>query len=292
MTNSTRTEIVLLVLGLGLIGCEGSPPPLAPSPVQPPTGQVTRDQLTGHVYDTVRRPLADARVEVLDGPEAGLSTTSDSVGRFSLPGTFDDATRFRASKDGYVAAIGTRNFCALCTINRLWINLVLDPVAPPVDIAGEYTLTIVASGACGSLPADLRTRTYKASVVSAPDRPNTTFNVNVSGAQLLEGDRHFTIRVAGDFIAGTLGWRHDNGRGYHDEPGLVEQVAPNTYLAFGGWFGALVTDMSTIAAPLDAFIDYCVTPSEMHSVYSCGPGQFVAHAECTSTSHQLLLRRR
>ncbi|MBA2438272.1 MAG: carboxypeptidase regulatory-like domain-containing protein [Acidimicrobiia bacterium] len=292
MTTSTRRTIVLLALGLGLIGCEGSLPPLAPSPVQPPAVHVTGDQLTGNVYDTARRPLADARIEVLDGPEAGLLTTSDSLGRFSLPGTFDDTTRFRASKDGYVAAIATRNFCAQCNIHRWWINLVLDLVAAPVNIAGEYTLTIVASGACSALPADFRTRTYTASVVPAPGRPNTSFDVKVSGAQFLQGDRHFTIKVAGDFIAGTLGYRHDNGLGYHDEPGLVEQVAPNTYLAFGGWFGASVTDVSTIVAPLDAFIDYCVTPSEMGPVYSCGPGQFVEHAECTSTTHQLLLRRR
>jgi hypothetical protein len=258
MTTSTRRTIVLLALGLGLIGCEGSLPPLAPSPVQPPALHVTGDQLTGNVYDTARRPLADARIEVLDGPEAGLLTTSDSLGRFSLPGTFDDTTRFRASKDGYVAAIATRNFCAQCNIHRWWINLVLDLVAAPVNIAGEYTLTIVASGACSALPADFRTRTYTASVVPAPGRPNTSFDVKVSGAQ----------------------------------PGLVEQVAPNTYLAFGGWFGASVTDVSTIVAPLDAFIDYCVTPSEMGPVYSCGPGQFVEHAECTSTTHQLLLRRR
>jgi hypothetical protein len=296
MTNRPGTGIVLLMLAQGLIGCRGPRSPTAPPPVPQAVPQAApqpiADHLRGNVYDTASRFIAGARVEVVDGPEAGLSTIADAMGRFSFPGTFDDTTRFRASKDGYVAAIGMRNFCAQCTINRWFINFVLDLVAPPVNIAGEYTLTVIAASACAALPTDLRTRTYTATVKSAPDRPSTSFDVNVSGAPFAEGYKSFKIHVAGDYVAGSLGWRHDNGTGYHDEPGVVEQVAPNTYLAFGGWFSASVTDPSTIAAPLDAFIDYCVTPSEMGPVYSCGPGQFVAHAECTSAGHRLILTRR
>ena len=292
MTNRTRTGIVLFVLGLGLNGCKGSPPPTAPSTVPQAPPQPTSDQLAGSVHDTAGRDIAGARVEVVDGPQAGLSAITDAMGRFSLPGTFDDTTRFRAFKDGYVAATRTRNFCAPCTTSQWRINLVLDVIARPVNIAGEYTLTFIADDACAALPADVRTRTYTATLVPASDRPTTSFDVKVSGAPFVGRYTSFTIRVAGDYIAGFVGYRHDDSSVYHDEPGVVEQVAPNTYLAFGGWFNATVADMSTIAAPLDAFIDYCVTPSDMGSVYSCRPGQFVAHAECTSTRHRLILTRR
>ena len=74
--------VVLLVLAQGLAGCGGSgssPAPSAPSPVpapspgpQPvpqPTPSVSG--MSGFVVDTAFRPLAGARVEVIDGPQAG-----------------------------------------------------------------------------------------------------------------------------------------------------------------------------------------------------------------------------
>ena len=47
--------------------------------------------------------LGGAVVEVVDGPQAGLSTISNAAGQFSLSGRFDDDTRFRAAKAGHVA---------------------------------------------------------------------------------------------------------------------------------------------------------------------------------------------
>ncbi len=78
--------ILLLLAVHGLAGCTRSTPS-SPSPV---SGGLF---IQGTVSDTAFRPLAGARVEVLDGPQAGLSTTANAQGEFSLTGTFDDGTR-------------------------------------------------------------------------------------------------------------------------------------------------------------------------------------------------------
>jgi len=300
MRNGIRTAGLCLLLALGLGGCSPTSPsslPLTaatavlPPVVQPPA----TPQLGGWVQDTAGRPVAGARVEVLDGPHAGLATIADAFGRFSLPGTFDGTTRFRATGEGHVAGTeSVRLNCATCS-PAAYIVFTLELLTPQVNIAGNYNVTIIADNACSRLPAEMRARTYMATIrpaASADRRANTSFEVVVSGAPFLAQYESFRIDVAGDYLSGSVGWRHDNLPGYHDEPGLVEEVGTNTYLAVGGWFSASVADTSAISAPFDAFIDYCALPAPMGSVYSCGPGESVVHSECTSTSHQLLLTRR
>lgn len=79
--------------------------------------------------DTAYRPLAGARVEVLDGPQANTSTLTDGAGEFSLRGIFDETTRFRAEKDGHESATGTLWFCAACNPQRR-MNFILGVLAP------------------------------------------------------------------------------------------------------------------------------------------------------------------
>src|SRR5262245_33620006 len=103
--------------------------------------------VNGYVSDGVFRPVAGAVVEVLDGPQAGLSATVGGGGEFTLAGNFDDTTRFRARREGYVDSIGTLSpRCATCAVAPRFVYLVLGIPAPPVEIAGEYNLTLVADG--------------------------------------------------------------------------------------------------------------------------------------------------
>ena len=200
--------IVLLLLSLGLAGCRGSASstPSGPSPVQQPVPvpQPGGVQMNGYVSDTLFRPLEGVRVEVLDGPQAGAFTTSTATGQFSLAGTFDDTTRFRASKDNLVAATETLTpKCATCNGAR-FIYFYLAVLAPPVSIAGDYTLTFMADLACAGLPDEVRTRTYSATIapVSGPYAPaNTVFRVTVSGGSFLQGYDGFPIGVAGNDVA-------------------------------------------------------------------------------------------
>lgn len=285
MTHRTRTGIVLLVLAQGLAGCEGLPP-TGPSAIPPPTP--TGIQLEGTVSDAAWRPLAGARVEVVDGPQAGLSTTTDARGAFRLAGTFDDTTRFRATKEGHVAATWPLPLrCAACNPNW-WIHFYLESLAPHANIAGDYTLTFIADSACAGLPDEARSRTYGATVTLASgsgEPANSRFNVTVTGGTFLEHYNSFTIGVAGDYLMTDIG---DWG---HGAPGLVEQVAPNTYLTLGGAIATSVTDASTISGAFHGAVDRCELTTEWASRSSCA-GEAVARAHCLSQNHQLILRRR
>jgi hypothetical protein len=284
-----RGVVLLVVVVQGLVGCGGSGSPsvasAVPLPTPLPAPQPIPFQVTGSVFDTVNRALAGARVEVLDGPQAGTSTTSDPAGAFSLTGTFDGATRFRASKEGFVAA--TQAFSSI--VARRSIFFALDVAAGSVNIAGDYTLTFTADSACADqLPAEVRTRTYAATVrpTSSSTRPaNTQFTAALSGAELDTYYRMITIFVAGDYLDFDLS---DNF--------LLEEVAPDTYLTIGGVGAASVgtSGVSTISASFQGLFDYCVTKAEpnLGNLYSCVPAEAIAHAQCAAKNHRLILKRR
>ena len=289
--------ILLLVLALAIAGCDnGSRPtfrgPLAPSPppqagpsVAAPPPQPTATGVRGWVNDTAFRIIEGARVEVVDGPNAGLSAISDGTGQVSFSGSFDVGAVFRATKEGYLTTTGTVNSsCATCP---KWITLTMGVLAPPANIAGDYTLTLIADSTCGDLPADARTRTYTAAItpVESANRPaNTYFDVNVSGATLLAGYKKFWIGVAGDYLSFSLDW---------EGPILVEELAANTYVAFGGWATTTLgtAAATTISTAFDGVIDYCELRAPMGTFYSCTAAA-VAHAQCTSKNHQITLTRR
>jgi hypothetical protein len=280
--------VVLVVLAQGLAGCGGSDSPSAPSPsvpVPPSAQQPSPFQVTGYVLDTANRGLAGAIVEVLTGWQAGTSTTSDAAGAFSLTGTFDRTTRFRATMESHVAA--TQSFSSI--VARKSIYFVLDVLAGPVNIAGNYTLTFTADSACADqLPTEVRTRTYAATLypVSSSTRPaNTQFTAVLSGAELDTYYRMIPIFVAGDYVDFDLS---DNF--------LLEEVATDTYLTISGVGAASVgtSGVSTISASFQGLFDYCVTKAEPDAgnFYSCVPDHAIAHAQCRSRNHRLILTRR
>jgi hypothetical protein len=286
-----RAGVVLLVIGQlpGLTACgdESVPPtgpgtgPAAPAPGQPapPTNRTT---ISGNVYDTAFRPLADARIEVVDGPQAGLATAADASGSFMLVGDLDGNTRFRASKDGHVAVTTTpAASCPPCNPPR-YINFSLELAAPSLNLAGDYSLTFTADSACAAIPAELRTRTYAAAITPMSHRPQTSFEAALANGTFLEHYRAIWIGVAGDYVAFWLG-------DAHGQPGVVERVAPNAYLAIeGSASGSAEADASTISMTLAGFIEYCEQGSEMGTDYACrGPV-----ARCGSNNHQVMLRRR
>lgn len=282
--------VVLLVLAAGIAACESSRAsmPSAPTSLPQPAQPSTAISVSGYVYDSAFRALAGAVIEVLDGSQAGLSATADATGRFMLSGNFDDSTRFRASKEGHVDSTGNLGpRCATCDTAR-YIYLVLGVLAPPVEIAGEYSLTFVADSACTSIPGELQTRSYNATITPTADSrypANTSFRVTISGGQFLKGYEGFPIGIAGDLVAFEL-------RG--DGPYLVEEVAPNTYIGFDGRAEASVgtSRVSTISASFQGSVDYCALKSPMGQYYECRAGLATARAECESKSHQLILTRR
>jgi hypothetical protein len=284
MTNRTPVGFALLVLAMGVARCDSNHGP-GPSPLAGAVPGGT--QLAGSVSDAAWRPLAGARVEVVDGPHAGLSTTTDARGEYRLTGAFDDTTHFRATKENHVAATWPLPaICARCN-PQWWIHFYLESLTSPAGIAGDYTLTFVADSACAGLPDEVRTRTYEATVTltSRPGEPaNSRFDATVTGGTFVERYNSFTIGVAGDYVRAELGDGHGG-------PGLVEQIAPRTYVTLGGTIAASVTDTSTIAGSFVGAFERCELASEWGSRFSCDGG-VVSHGRCSSQSHAFSLRRR
>jgi Carboxypeptidase regulatory-like domain len=259
-----------------------SPAALAPSPV-PPAVSLT---LNGYVGDTAFRPLAGVRVEVLNGPDAGMELTSEANGHFSYTGTFPGTVSMRASKDGFIAA--TQPVFPSTTSAVAWVSFQLAPLAPPVSVAGNYTLTIIADSACAGVPEDVRTRTYAATVTvnsrsSAP--ANTSFNGSVTGARFAPYANIFWVGVAGDYLALST-----EGEG----PSIVEEVGPNRYIAYSASAGASIgtAGVTTLSAAFNGLIEYCELKSPIGSYYDCSPSLAAVREQCTSTNNRLILTRR
>ena len=286
------------VLGLALFmgACDrGSRSAAGTSPNAPATVAMpppfNAELISGVVYDSGLRPVAGARVEFLDGPHAGMSTMTDPKGGFSLTGTVDDTTQFRASKEGHVAATATvLPYCDRCNPKR-WVFFYLAVLEPSVALAGDYTLTFTADSACTNLPDQLRTRRYAATIAPAdlnwpgyPARSDTSFKVIPEGSDFPDGLNGFYLNVAGSHINLSLG--------DHTDPGITERVAADTFFAFGGWAVVSATaPVSTISTTFQGWIDYCVNP-HMGSRYDCRPAPAVALARCESAKHQVTLTRR
>jgi hypothetical protein len=305
MRSIPEVLVVAVIAGV-LSSCGGAAPSAAPSALRAATPQnraepagssVAVDPVPeGFVADTAFRAIADVRVEVVDGPQAGTSLVSDASGVVPLIGPFVSDNTFRASKEGYITA--TQGFNVSTPGGRPWLAFYLKPVAAPANIAGDYTLTMTADSACTELPAALQARSFPARIAPATGpatASGTSFELTVIGTPVLGRLTGFEIGVAGD----TLGfWLH----GGHD-PVLVEQLTGNTYLAYSGWGTATISgsEPATISAPFEGWIEYCAMPAPMVAVYNCGtsnstgdpiPGAALARTHCESRNHQLVLTRR
>ena len=199
--------VLLPITSLGVLGCDkDSPSPTAPTAANVPAatnpaplaGSIL---MSGTVSDTAYRRLARAKVEVLDGPQAGLTATVDARGGFSMIGLFDETTRFRATVDGHISSTRTlQEFCARCNPNW-WINFTLEVPDPPVNVGGDYTLTFTANNTCTMLPEDMRSRTFTATIPATSSAPPAEAFFRVGGATLFEDWDAISIGVAGGYVA-------------------------------------------------------------------------------------------
>jgi Carboxypeptidase regulatory-like domain len=278
----SRTIVLLAFLGCSC-GDSRNRTPLAPTTSAP---VISQQSLSGYVADTAFRAVSGARVEVLDGPQAGLSMLSDAGGHFTYTGTFASPVTFRVSKDGYNSATGTSRVSA--PGGRPWAYVRLSTVDAPADIAGDYTLTFTADASCTSLPADARTRTFAATIAATPDPlvpAGTLFRVVIAGAAVVPGNDGFPVGVAGSFVTLEV-WNGEN-------PGVVERLAPRTYVGIFGYAGTTVTSSDApIAAAFDGTIEYCVATTDGTPAYGCTSVQTDRREQCTSKNHRLTLTRR
>lgn len=247
-------------------------------------------RLSGDAHDTANRPIADARIEVLDGPQAGAFTTTDALGRFSIAGEYDDTVRFRASKPGHVSKTQTsRRPCDTC---ERYLGFLLELEMPPTNLTGDYTLTFTADPGCVGIPESARVRSYTATVRPHANIP-WLFDVSIVDGATLHGYgwEGMSLSAAADAVSMVVG-------NLHGTPGLVEQVAPDRYVAFDGVSNSsLVAPFSTVTASFDGVFEYCQQPTGSLSpvatgAYACMPANPVNDVRCESKNHSFTLSRR
>ena len=235
------------------------------------------------MQDSVSRPVADARVTIIDGSLAGLSTTTSEDGRFAFA-TFTTAaelTTLRVEKDGYTPS------------NPRWrapddITVLLRS-ATPLDIEGQYTITFTAAAECTQLPSAAQSRTFTAAVSPVrPDRLN--FTSTLTGASFQSGYNTFSAVVASD-AARFLIYSWDAYNWWGDDEPIIERLATGGYVA---WMGTATTpavnSTSSITAAFNGSVSYCAAPSEPKTTNY--PPTCSAILECKSDHHQLTLTRR
>src|SRR5262245_58850154 len=220
---------VALPVALLLIasGCDRGPTaPAEPvrAPATPPTTpDATFDvSLSGPVIDNVGRPLADARVEVIDGPRRGVFALTDASGDYALPGVFYGSVTLRASKAGYLTV--TEMFFGGHSGENIFGFRLQTPSS--VSLLGNYTLTITVDPACAAFPLEATSRTYQATAAPAPNSTNT-YLLALSGAAFSSNYNTVFAFVAGDFVAFRFDSDIDNGL-------LTEELSSSATISFLG----------------------------------------------------------
>jgi hypothetical protein len=159
MGTVSRRALAAVIL-LVLAGC--SEPPL---PVQPTDGVPLRTRefsLSGVVEDVMSRPVADCRVEIMDGPRAGTFVTTSAGGRFEMPGVFSGPITVRTSKEGFISATKTVDQ-PQDGRPRLLVSFALDFADPS---AALYTLSGTVTEPGGPALAGVRVSTSTSAAVT------------------------------------------------------------------------------------------------------------------------------
>jgi hypothetical protein len=167
---------------------------------------------------------------------------------------------------------------------RLAGGFTYDPILVPPD---EYTVTLTADSACVALPAQLRTRTYRATVAPVSAGTLTPLKATLSGASFWGGDDSFWIHTTGNRVV----FEFDTVDVFY--PAIVEELGPNRYFAVQGTATVSLDEpLSTILASFSGYMEYCELKSPLGIFYDCRPEKAVASAFCGSKAHQLTVSRR
>jgi hypothetical protein len=283
-----RTALALSAV-LALVGFETachrgpaqptSPPPpdvTTPPPPPPPPASVELS-VSGRVVDNVYRPLAEARVEVVEGSGAGAVSITSGSGEYELPGVFSGPIAVRASKVGYVAQMQSVTLHPIPS-GRHQLGFILD--RPSESLAGAYTVIVDADPACSELPPAAHRRTYEAS--ATPASVSNTYRVSLSGARFSASRGSMFALVSGNSV------RFDIDP--YSDMIVTEELTPSTTLSF--WGSSAVGDIGpSISVPLEGEFEYCPDARGAQATFPyvvCG----VPPVHCSSSRHMLSVVRR
>ena len=251
-----HVPVALLVLAGFVAGC--SQTPTAPS--NPPT-----PSLWGRVATIAGFPLEDAMVEGFDGQEAKTSALTDRAGRYELKVPSTGAITLRASKEGY-----SSSEYRVDLPRTVPADFILDFPEQSVVLRGEYRVTLAADAACVQLPAEVRTRTYDASI--------TPLSLDYYEGGLRNGASpvgSFVVLVNGRFATF---YANDSETGVHERLG----ASASLWILFSA--GNAPVDEPSFTVPMAGTFGYCADVSP-------GSGCRVPLVTCSSANHTFTLVR-
>ena len=241
----------------------------------PPTAMAAAEPFAarGAVHDTIGRPIAQARVEVQDGPQRGLSVFSDEQGAFTFAPVFRSGFTARASNAGY----RDQTILIRGPQNPGWFHL--DSVNGSVAFSGDYRMTFTANGACTSIPGYARRRSYD--VTNSRNSPSS-YLVSVAGGQYgatAPGGGYFNnVLYAGVF--------EDVFKLYLSDPPLLERFPQGSYLMVWGEAHGPIGELPA-TLPVSGQFVYCPEAAP-----GADPQCAVSQVTCESSNHQLAIARR
>ena len=266
--------------GTGPTSPSQTPTPTSPPPPSPPQAPASLEfSLSGVAFDNVGTPLADVRVEVIDGPGVGVFALTNASGQYALPGVFSDTIAVRATKAGYVTQTQTFPFSRPWPSGHLELHFSLD--TPSVNLAGDYTLTIAADSTCSEFPSEAQSRTYQATMAPSPYL-SSLYVATLSGATFFPYHNTINARVAGDSAVFNID--------PYSDMVVTEALTGSAALTFWGTSRATVGGPS-ISAPFDGTLEYCPNALGSQSTFPyirCA----VPPVDCASSNHRLTITRR
>ena len=260
-----------LVLSLAIFGACSADRVTSPTPAA--TAAASAWAARGGVHDTISRPIADARIEIQNGPQRGLTIFSDAQGRFATEPVFTSPFTAKATKAGYRDQI--LSFSGSQTPG--WFRL--DSVNGSINVSGNYTMTFTADAACTSIPGYARRRTFE--VTNSPSG-GSAYLVSVAGGQYgatAPGGGYFNnVLYAGMFEDTFALWLSD--------PPLFERFPQGSYLMVSGEADGSVANFPA-RLTLDGWFTYCAERASVDE-----PKCAVSEVVCRSSNHQLTVDRR
>jgi len=271
-----------------------------------PLGPTNKTHVRGTVFDTLGRQVPGAVVLILDGPQAGASTSADERGAFELVGTASGAVRLRASRDGFEPATVATEWQPPTSNSTASFFLKTLESALPITL-GSYTLTVTSDrstatgsqrASCTGFPADLLSRTYEASIsISSPHE----FLVELASPTLANSPGAtcggpsprrgcFWFHVAGQFV----GFEIENGWGRD----WIEEWPGFKYLTIWGTAPTSEPATSTetsITIPFSGTFEYCELKSGLGGNSWCSqmpPEQVVEYRSCSSRHDTMVFTKR
>ena len=260
-----------LVVGVVIVGACSDGSVTSPTPAAMAAANAWAAR--GGVHDTISRPVADARIEVQNGPQRGLTVFSDDQGRFAFEPVFTSPFTAKAIKAGYRDQI--LSFAG--PQNPGWFRL--DSVNGSINLTGNYTMTFTADSACTSIPGYARRRTFD---VTNSLASGSTYLVSVAGGQYgatAPGGGYFNnVLYAGMFEDTFALWLSD--------PPLWERFPQGSYLVVSGEADGSIAEFPA-RLTLNGTFTYCADRTAADE-----PKCAVTEVVCRSSNHQLTVARR